>query len=390
MSSGAILKHLEALVACDTQNPPRHISGDSDIFRYCENIVGPGFNFQTWDHGDGHVSWFAMRGQPEVLFNVHLDTVPCGDGWDSDPLTLSVRDGRAYGRGTCDIKGAAAVLLHLAEQGAENLALLFTSDEEGAGGCCVEQFLTSGEAARFERVIVAEPTGCKAVLGHRGFLSVKTRFSGEPGHSSEARALADNANHQMVRWAAGALQVAESRKTSPADPGTCLNIGIVDGGTKSNVIAGSAFIHWSARLQPGCSNDEFLRDIQACADENASVEWEVPFKGEPLPAGGQSDLAARGFCDGLGLEAGRAVDFWTEASLFSASGLPALVLGPGHIAQAHAANEWVELDQLERALDLYGKVVKNDGGNQEYRQPGIEPAGNQPRGTLLPEAIQRR
>lgn len=361
MSCTAILEHLEALVACDTQNPPRRINGDSDIFRYCETVAGSGFRFQTWDHGDGHVSWLAVRGKPRVLFNVHLDTVPCGDGWETDPFSLSVSDGRAFGRGACDIKGAAAVLLHLAEQGAEHLALLFTSDEEGAGGCCVDNFLDNGEGERFKQVIVAEPTACRAVLGHRGFLSVKTRFSGVPGHSSETRALADNAIHQLARWAAGALQLAEARKVSPEDPGTCLNLGIVDGGSKSNVIAGNAFVHWSARLQPGDSNDAFLQAVQACADEAAQLEWEVPFKGEPLPAGGCSDAAARAFCERLGQTVGDAVDFWTEASLFSAAGLPALVLGPGHIAQAHAANEWVSIDQLEQACQAYSKVVKSDG-----------------------------
>jgi hypothetical protein len=72
---------------------------------------------RTWDHGDGHVSWFAVRGKPKILFNVHLDTVPAGDGWSRDPFELQVRDDRAIGRGACDIKGAAAVLLTLAGQG---------------------------------------------------------------------------------------------------------------------------------------------------------------------------------------------------------------------------------------------------------------------------------
>jgi acetylornithine deacetylase len=361
MSSAALLGHLGRLVACDTQNPPREITGDSDIFRYCSDVVGSGFRVSTWDHDDGHVSWYAVRGKPEVLFNVHLDTVPNGDGWAGNPLELRVDNGRAYGRGTCDIKGAAAALLAIAEQGPDHLALLFTSDEEGAGGCCVENFLESGEAGRYGQIVVAEPTNCRAVLGHRGFLSVKTRFEGEPGHSSEARALRDNANHQAARWAAAALDVASEKKKSSNDPGTCMNIGIVDGGSKSNVIAGGAFIHWSARLQPGESNDAFLQEIKACAAPTDRVSWEVPFKGEPLPAGGQNDQAATKFCHANGLPAARPVDFWTEASLFSAAGLPAIVLGPGDIAQAHAANEWVALDQLQQALDLYGGVVKRNG-----------------------------
>ncbi|MEJ2384584.1 MAG: acetylornithine deacetylase [Xanthomonadales bacterium] len=361
MSEAAILGHLERLVACDTQNPPRRIDGDAAIFAHCARAVGPEFDLQTWDHGDGHVSWFAVRGNPGVLFNVHLDTVPAGDGWSGDPHHLRVSDGRAYGRGACDIKGAAAVLLHLAEQGAENLALLFTTDEEGAGGCCVERFLAAGHGARFRQVVVAEPTGARAVLGHRGFLSVKAWFHGEPGHSSEARALADNANHRMARWAARALEVAGRRKQSAQDPGACFNIGLVDGGTKSNVIAGEAFVHWSARLQPGQSTDGLLADVQACADEGDGVRWEVPFRGEPLPADGRDDTGARAFCAANDLPPAAAVDFWTEASLFSAAGLPAVVLGPGDIAQAHAVDEWVALKQLGAARAVYEKVIRNDG-----------------------------
>jgi acetylornithine deacetylase len=361
VNRSAILRHLEALVACDTQNPPRRIDGNSHIFSYCESVLPPGFETRIWDHGDGHVSWLAVRGRPRVLFNVHLDTVPAGEGWTSDPHALLVKEARAYGRGACDIKGAAAVLLSLAEQGAEHLALLFTSDEEGAGGCCVARFVEAGEADRFRQVIVAEPTACRAVLGHRGFLSVKARFSGTPGHSSEPRALRDNANHQMARWAAQALRLVESHRASPTDPGSCFNIGLVDGGTKSNVIAGSAFVHWSARLQPGQSSEAFLAAVQDCAHPEARVEWEVPFRGEPLPAGGRDNEASRAFARANGLDVVESVDFWTEAALFAAAGVPALVLGPGHIEQAHVTDEWVSLDQLERAFESYRAVVKSDG-----------------------------
>lgn len=360
MSQERLLSHLEALVACDTQNPPRELDGRSPIIDYCNNVAGASFAIRTWDHGDGHVTWYAVRGQPTLLFNVHLDTVPVGEGWSNDPFRLTIEDGRAYGRGACDIKGAAAALLALAEMDAGNLALLFTTDEEGAGGCCVARFLESGEAERYDQVVVAEPTSCEAVLGHRGFLSVKARFHGKPGHSSEPRALRENANHRMARWAGRALQLEEARKTSPDDPGSCFNIGLVDGGTKSNVIAGTAFVHWSARLRPGESSDAFLQDIRACADADAEISWDVPFRGEPLPAAGQGDAQARAWCASRGLPIGAPVDFWTEASLFSAAGLPAAVLGPGHIAQAHQTDEWVELEQLWRALDMYTRLVKQD------------------------------
>jgi len=357
MTTRRTLEHLAALVGQDTQNPPRDISGDDEIFAYCSEIVGSSHAIRVFDYGDGHVSWYATRGNPRVLFNVHLDTVPVGEGWNSDPLDLKVTNDRAYGRGVCDIKGAAACLLTLAEQSIEDFALLFTSDEEGANGCCVEKFVSSGEAARYEQVIVAEPTGCKAVLGHRGFLSVKTHFKGIPGHSSETRTLVDNANHQYSQWAANVLELAARKKLSADDPGSCLNIGLVKGGTKSNVIASSTRVHWSARLQPGDSNEAFLDEVRACASENADVEWLVPFAGSPLPAAGRDDTAARAFAADQQIEVGEPVGFWTEASIFSAAGIPALVLGPGDIAQAHAANEWVALDQLATVYRQYARVV---------------------------------
>jgi len=361
MSLDRVLGHLAALVACDTRNPPRAISGQSDIFRYCREQVGDGFEIRVWDHGDGHVSWFAVRGAPDVLFNVHLDTVPDGDGWSGDPRTLVVKDGRAYGRGACDIKGAAAILLSLAQETDRPLALLFTSDEEGAGGCCVANFLETGSAGPFRQVIVAEPTGCQAVLGHRGYLSVKVRFKGVPGHSSEARALRENAIHQMSHWADAALKIAAGYKRNDEDAGACMNIGIVEGGTKSNVIAGHAFVHWSCRLRPGESNEDFLQAIQACVPAGSDVSWEVPFRGEPLPAAGQADDASLGFCEVHEIPVRDPVDFWTEASIFSAAGKPAIVLGPGHIAQAHATDEWIALEQLEKAHELYARVVNSDG-----------------------------
>jgi acetylornithine deacetylase len=239
--------------------------------------------------------------------------------------------------------------------------LLFTTDEEGAGGCCVQKFLESGAAERFEQVIVAEPTECKAVLAHRGFLSVKMRFSGLPGHSSEARALADNANHQMALWAAAAVEAEKRHRRSSDDPGNCLNIGLVGGGTKSNVIAGESRVHWSARLGPGKSTPDFLREMKECVPAGSQIEWEVPFAGEPLPASGHSSRLAEDFCRHRKLARGAAVDFWTEAALFSAAGMPALVLGPGSIAQAHVTDEWLALDQLERCVETYGRLVRADG-----------------------------
>lgn len=355
-TSAGVLKYLEALVAFDTQNPPRSLTAESPIFGWVSDVLEPGFEIELTDHGLGRISMLAVRGKPSLLFNVHLDTVPVVEGSRYPALELT-RDGdRVYGRGSCDIKGAAACLLEIAGATVEPMALLFTTDEEGASGCCVSEFVSSSQARAFKQVVVAEPTDCLAVMSHRGYLSVKGEFSGKSGHSSEQRALKDNALHKLSNWVAAAVEKAGHMDTEGRRP--CFNVGEVHGGIKSNVIADKANLHWSARLSPGDSNEEFLK-LMTGLDTSDSSQWQVPFSGPPLPTGGMDNSQAESFVETHGIEAGPAVDFWTEAALFAQAGIPAIVLGPGNIAQAHVQNEWVSIEQLERALEIYTKLVKS-------------------------------
>jgi acetylornithine deacetylase len=213
----------------------------------------------------------------------------------------------------------------------------------------------------FSQVVVAEPTDCLAVLGHRGYLSVKGQFSGKAGHSSEQRALGDNALHKLSAWVAAA--VGHAKQLEREDRRPCFNVGEVHGGVKSNVIADDARLHWSARLSPGESNEMFLDDMSALAYGD-SAQWQVPFSGPPLPISGMNVKNAQAFVKQHGIETGAAVNFWTEASLFARAGLPAIVLGPGNISQAHAVDEWVSIAQLEQALDIYTKLVEISGADR--------------------------
>jgi len=354
MNLEGVLQHLEHLVAFDTQNPPRSLRADSPIFTWIRDALGPGFQVEVIDHGLGRISMLAVRGEPSLLFNVHLDTVPVVEGSRFPALELTRFQGRVYGRGSCDIKGAAACLIEVAGMTDGPMAMLFTTDEEGASGCCVSEFVTSPQSKVFKQVVVAEPTDCLAVTGHRGYLSVKGEFTGQSGHSSEPRALADNALHKLSGWVAAAIAKSAQMETAGHRP--CFNVGEVHGGIKSNVIADQAKLHWSARLSPGDDNDDFLK-MMAELDTSDSAQWHVPFSGPPLPTGGRDTTQAGAFVERHGLETGPAVDFWTEAALFAQAGIPAIVLGPGSIAQAHVQNEWVSIEQLQQALTIYTKLV---------------------------------
>lgn len=351
-----VLEHLNKLIAFDTQNPPRSLAADSPVFGWISDVLGPGFEIEVIDHGLGRISMLAVRGNPSLLFNVHLDTVPVIEGSRFPALEMTLDKDRVYGRGSCDIKGAAACLLEVAGTTVEPMALLFTTDEEGASGCCVSEFVRSGQSKVFKQVVVAEPTDCLAVMSHRGYLSVKGEFSGKSGHSSEPRALQDNALHKLSNWVAAAVDKAAEMDREGRRP--CFNVGEVHGGIKSNVIADQANLHWSARLSPGDSNENFL-NLMTSLDISDSAQWQVPFSGPPLPTDGMGTSQAAAFVEKHNVEVGPAVDFWTEASLFAQAGIPAIVLGPGNISQAHVLDEWVSLEQLESALKIYTKLVKN-------------------------------
>ena len=356
MNVAGVLKHLESLVAFDTQNPPRSLDAGSPIFGWISNVLGSGFEIEMIDHGLGRISMLTVRGKPTLLFNVHLDTVPVIEGSRYPALELTRHENRVYGRGSCDIKGAAACLLEVAGATDKPMAMLFTTDEEGASGCCVSEFVRSGQSKAFKQVVVAEPTDCLAVMSHRGYLSVKGEFSGKSGHSSEPRALKDNALHKLSAWVAAAVDRAAKMDAEDCRP--CFNVGEIHGGIKSNIIAEKANLHWSARLSPGDSNEYFL-NLMAGLDASGSAQWHVPFSGPPLPTDGMDFSRAQAFVEKHDIKAGPAVDFWTEASLFAQAGLPAIVLGPGNIAQAHVMDEWVSIEQLEMALKIYTNLVEN-------------------------------
>ena len=359
----AVLKHLEALVSFDTRNPPRLI-GTGGIFDYIRTQL-PDFRIEVSDHGEGAVSLLAVRGNPRRVFNVHLDTVPSSDAWTANPHVLRVTGDRAIGLGACDIKGAAAGLIAAANATQGDAAFLFSSDEEANDPRCIAAFLGSDHG--FSEAIIAEPTRCEAVLAHRGISSVLLRFRGEAGHASGANALQANALHQAMRWGNNALALVESEAQSRFGglTGLRFNIGKVEGGIKANVIAPSAEVRFGFRPLPSHDIDALHARFGTCAAVGALERYEETFRGPSLPSGDiaaaeERRLAARDLADELGLPIGNAVDFWTEASLFSQAGLTAIVYGPGDIAQAHTADEWVSLAQLQRYADSVTRMLVNN------------------------------
>lgn len=362
-----LLRHLRALVACDTRNPPRGGQGIDSLFAHVRVALPEGFDVLERDLGDG-CRWLHARRVVEgvdpcdvPLVNVHIDTVPKDEGWTRDPFALDVLtvDGeeRAVGLGACDIKGAVAAFLVAAEDETGPAELLLTSDEEAGSSRCVKAFVAEHDV-KGRLLLVAEPTQGRAVVAHRGIGTGVVTFNGVAGHASQQRATVDSAVAEAVRFCAAALAVAD------ADDNTMrLNLGRIEGGTKANMIASSCLVRLGVRPPPEHTPEAVLDRLQALlSPSRASFGRGFLAPALPAPFGERTvddaKARSRARAAALGLAPGEDVDFFTEAAFFSAAGADAVVFGPGDIAQAHTADEWVRVDELDGVRAAYASIIR--------------------------------
>lgn len=362
MSAVNLRRRLAELVAFDTQNP----SGDERpmVARLAHELRALGATAVHEMEASGHHAVYATFGDaPRLLVNAHLDTVPANSGYTSNPLAVVERDGRLHGLGTADTKGAiAAILEALAARVAAGAAprgvgVLFSGDEERGGNVCVSAFLASGHARGLERAIVCEPTGLRVGHRHRGIGSAEAVALSPGGHSSRA----DHVLNPVVVLSRAALALdafaARQKAEGPEGfRGLCLNVAAIDGGVAFNVIPSRATLRLSLRPAPGADVRAVLAEAEGearRASAPADFDWHVIHVAPPFAT---RDLAA--FAPVLGDRVRAPVDmaFWTEAALFSAAGIDAVVFGPGHIEQAHAPDEFVEIAQLEAAYQAFAQV----------------------------------
>ncbi len=357
-----VLAHLGALVAADTRNPPRAGAGIDAVFTHVKSELPVDFVVEEKDLGDGCRWLKATRGDASSspLVNVHIDTVPRDEGWTRDPWTLDVVvvDGRerAVGLGACDIKGAVAAFLVAAADTSGPAELLLTSDEEAGSSRCVRTFVQQ-QPVEGRLILVAEPTSGTAVVAHRGIGTAVATFNGVAGHASGKRALVDSAVAEAVRFCGKALDFAGADDNSIR-----LNLGRIEGGTKANMIASSCLVRFGVRPPPESTPESVLATLADFVDvTRGTFERGFVAPACPAPFADRSIAAARANsrsrADALGLVAGDDVDFFTEAAFFSGAGADAVVFGPGDIAQAHAADEWVLVDDLVAVSLAYARII---------------------------------
>lgn len=331
---------------------------------------------------------FGPEGPGGVLLSGHTDVVPAEEpGWESDPFQLAARGNRLYGRGTADMKGFLAVALSLVPEIAERslgrpLQFALSYDEEvGCVGAprMIADLVEAG--IRPEIAIVGEPTDMRVVVAHKSIHLFRTRVTGVEAHSSQPHlgAGAIMAAGRLIDaiWRIGEEARAHADSESRFEPPwTTVQVGLIDGGTAVNILPGECTFVWEYRSLPGEDPDRIPRLFKAEMNERvlpalrefapeAGIETETISRAPPLAEEAASAAEACA-CDVLGeaVGTGRVVSYGTEGGQFQEAGISTVVCGPGSIDQAHRANEFVEMEQLEKCESFLRGVierVRDDG-----------------------------
>src|SRR5665213_634938 len=372
---------LGRLIAFDTTSRDSNL----DLIAHVETLLGDlGVASRRVSNADGSKANLLASIGPEaeggVVLSGHTDVVPVdGQAWTSDPFTLQRRDGRLFGRGTCDMKGFLALALAAAPDFAaakltRPVHLAFSYDEEI--GCLGAPALIREITASLPRpaaVIIGEPTNMEAVSGHKGVASFKVTVLGHEAHSSLTH-LGASANMAAIRLMASLDELAERlvRQADPASPflpkGASLTVGVINGGTALNILARKCVFGFDLRTPPGLEPRAILADFFAQA-EALDAELKARFADAGVSVEQRSDVpalapepsgAAEAFARRLAGDNGpaRAVSYAAEAGQFQQAGYSVVICGPGSIDQAHQPDEYVEIAQMERGAAFMARLLE--------------------------------
>ncbi len=309
-----------------------------------------------------------------VALSAHTDVVPVeGQDWSSDPFTLRQADGRLYGRGTTDMKGFAACMLASVSLFTQRrlrrpIQMLFTYDEEiGCFGVrpLAEKLANGADFAPPGVVIVGEPTSMAVVTAHKGACRLRTTVRGREAHSSRTTQ-GVNAVEYASRFVAHLRDVERDLARQVPGPQfeppfSTLHVGRMSGGEALNIVPTRCVVDWEIRAVPGVDALAVLEALAAWVDDHlhpdmhavdpaTGITTEVTNNIAPFASDGMEGPAGRLATAMVGANAPQCVSYMTEAPFFQLAGMSSVVCGPGHIAQAHTADEYIEIAQLDACL----------------------------------------
>lgn len=367
---------LKELIPLRSTTPPGDVRPVVDALLEFAAALGAASSLQEVEPGR-HNCLITLDFGPgrTLVFNSHMDVNnPSGQIWSFDPFAPFEKDGKLYGLGACDTKGSMAAMLTAFERAAADPRgihgkILFTAvmgEEAGGIGSrfLVEHGLSGGAG------VVGEPTELEVCTAHKGTYMRKVVFHGKAAHSASSH-LGVNAIDQAAQFCVLYRQLSEELKLSPhpvLGPANA-SVTIIQGGTRQNTIPETCALIIDRRLLPGETSEKADRELRGILDQlrermpEASAAWEVIVSTVPsqTPSGEEivsTALDAVNAVAGSGHEP-RGFNAGCDMSkLVNTAGIPTVILGPGSLKNAHSPDEFVDLEQLDRAADIYERIIR--------------------------------
>lgn len=303
----------------------------------------------------------------ELALVGHTDTVPFDPNWN-EALQLTERDGKLFGRGACDTKGFIAAALTAVEnveldQIRKPLALVFTCDEEI--GCLGAKRLAQSKAFSIRHAIVGEPTSLQPMRAGKGYSLAEITLRGREAHSAYPQLGASaifRAARLIERIEATAEQLRTEQHAAFDPPFTTINVGVINGGTAKNVVAGECRFTLEWRTIPGQHSDYVLelvrRDIEELSQKDPDFVCEIDAAraDDSFEVASAAELVS--FLEQSSGKDSGTVAFGTEAPSMIALGADAVVFGPGDIRVAHRTGEFVPVAELERCVEILAAAIR--------------------------------
>lgn len=371
---------ISRLVAYDTTSSNSNLPLIDDVDAY---LKGAGLTtHRVYNSDRTKANLYAVLGpniEGGVVLSGHTDVVPvAGQSWDADPFTVVEKDGRLYGRGTADMKSFVAVALSLvpemAAAGLKRPIIFALSYDEEIGLLGAPHMIAEmqGKLPAPSAVIVGEPTMMKVIDGHKGIASFRVTVKGHTTHSSQTDrgVSAVEAAAKLISNVV-AMREARAREADPdcpfKPPQSTMTVNVAHGGTQANIMAGECVFDWDCRVIPGESAKDILAEFESYA---RAVEAEMraraahcrvvieQMSGAP-PLSPSADNPAADLAKSLtGLNSTGVVAYAAEAGQFQEAGFSSVICGPGSIDQAHQANEFIAIDQVDQATVFLRKLIK--------------------------------